>query len=58
MCEYYCDAVCMQNSNKEEKELRNFPRKVSNFDNTKTGLAIVQGLTNNGEKIQERVDRI
>ncbi len=24
MCEYYCDAVCMQNSNKEEKKITQF----------------------------------
>ena len=59
MCEYYCDAVCMQNSNKEEKKnYAIFLVKSATLTIPRRGLAIVQGLTNNGEKIQERVDRI
>ena len=59
MCEYYCDAVCMQNSNKEEKKnYAIFLVKSATLTIPRRGLAIVQGLTNNGEKMQERVDRI
>ena len=59
MCEYYCDAVCMQNSNKEEKKnYAIFLVKSATLRIPRRGLAIVQGLTNNGEKMQERVDRI
>ena len=59
MCEYYCDAECMRDSNTEEKKnyaiflVKSATRKIP-----RQGLAIVQGLTNNGEKMQERVDRI
>lgn len=59
MCEYYCDAVCMQNSNKEEKKnYAIFLVKSATLRIPRRGLAIVQGITNNGEKMQERVDRI
>lgn len=57
MCEYYCDAECMQNSNIEEK--KNYAIfLVKSATEKKSRLAIMQGLTNNGEKMQERVDRI
>lgn len=59
MCEYYCDAACMQDSNKEEKKnYAIFLVKSATMRIPRQGLAIVQGLTNNGEKMQERVDRI
>lgn len=59
MCEYYCDAECMQNSDKEEKKnYAIFLVRSATMRIPRQGLAIVQGLTNNGEKMQERVDRI
>ena len=59
MCEYYCDAECMQDSNTEEKKkYAIFLVKSAAMRMPRQGLAIVQGLTNNGEKMQERVDRI
>lgn len=57
MCEYYCDAECMQDSDTEEK--KNYAIfLVKSATMKRPRLAIVQGLTNNGEKMQERVDRI
>ena len=59
MCEYYCDAECMQHSNTEEKKnYAIFLVKSAAARIPRQGMAIVQGLTNNGEKMQERVDRI
>lgn len=60
MCEYYCDAECMKDSNVEEK--KNYAiflvHSAAAVVSSRPRLAIMQGLTNNGEKMQERVDRI
>ena len=59
MCEYYCDAECMQDSNIEEKKnYAIFLVKSATSVMPRSRLVIMQGLTNNGEKMQERVDRI
>ena len=58
MCEYYCDAECMQDRNIEEKKKYAIFLVRSAADMPKHRVAIVQGLTNNGEKMQERIDRI
>lgn len=58
MCEYYCDAECMRNSDIQEKKDYAVFLVKSAASNAWTPLAIMQGLTNNGEKMRERVDRI
>lgn len=59
MCEYYCDAECMQDSNIEEKKnYALFLIRSAAVVMPRRHWAIVQGLTNNGEKMKERVDRI
>lgn len=59
MCEYYCDAECMRGSDTEErKDYAVFLVKSAAVNNVWTPLTIMQGLTNNGEKMRERVDRI
>lgn len=59
MCEYYCDAECMHNKNIEEKKnYAVFLVRSAAPAIPKLRLVIMQGLTNNGEKMRERVDRI
>lgn len=59
MCEYYCDAECMKNRDIEEKKnYAVFLVKSAVLVEPQHRLAIMQGLTDNGERMQERVDRI
>lgn len=59
MCEYYCDAECMRNRDMEEKKsYAVFLVRSAAVAKPRRHLAIVQGLTDNGERMQERVDRI
>lgn len=59
MCEYYCDAECMKNRDIEEKKnYAIFLVRSAVAVKPRHRLAIMQGLTNNGERMQERVDRI
>lgn len=58
-CEYYCDAECMESSDiQEKKDYAVFLVKSAVRNNIWSRPAIMQGLTNNGEKLQKRVDMI
>lgn len=50
--------VCRIVIKRKKKNYAIFLVKSATLTIPRRGLAIVQGLTNNGEKIQERVDRI